>query len=94
MQNLANRVGEIIKVKAFILTIGNETEDSFSLKLCDGSLNGSNEAWLSVPKKSLVEKEINCLTTGRGGIIDAKNVIITGPRNLQCMQITKLRIMM
>ncbi|MDD4630571.1 MAG: hypothetical protein PHV71_08340 [Eubacteriales bacterium] len=94
LQNLANRIGEVIKVKAFILTIGNETEDSFSLKLCDGSLNGSNEVWLSVPKKSLVEKEINCLTIGRGGIIDAKNVVITGPRNLQCTQITKLRIMM
>lgn len=94
LQNLANRVGEIITVKAFILTIGNETEDSFSLKLCDGSLNGSNEAWLCVPKKSLVEKEINCLTTGRGGIIDAKDVVITGPKNLQCLPATKLRIMM
>lgn len=94
LRNLANRVGEIIKFKAFILTIGNDNEDSFSLKLCDGSLKGGKEAWLDIPKKSLVEKEINCLTTGRGGIIDAKNIIITGPRNLQCTQKTRLRIMM
>ena len=92
LSDLANHIGEKIKFKAFILTFANETEDSFSLKICDGSLFNKNEVWLCIPKSILLEDSINCLTSGRGGLVDVKNAIVEGPRNIKCVISTQVKI--
>lgn len=92
LSNLANCIGEKIKFKAFILTFANETEDSFSLKICDGSLSDKNEVWLCVPKAILLYDSINCLTSGRGGLVEVKNAIVEGPRNIHCVISTQIKI--
>ena len=92
LSNLINQVGKRIKFKAFILTFANETEDAFTLKICDGSLCNKNEVWLTIPKSILVEDGINCLTSGRGGLVYVKNAIVEGPRNIKCVMSTQLKI--
>lgn len=92
LSKLAANVGGKIKFKAFILTFANETEDSFSLKICDGSLCDKSDVWLYIPKSILIEDSINCLTSGRGGLVDVKNAIVEGPQNIKCVMSTQLKI--
>ncbi len=40
----------------------------------------------------LVEDGINCLTSGRGGLVYVKNAIVEGPRNIKCVMSTQLKI--
>jgi hypothetical protein len=92
LADLAAHIGEKIRFKAFILAFANETADSFSLKICDGSLCDKSNVWLCIPKSILIEDSINCLTTGRGGLVDVKNAIVEGPNNINCVISTQLKI--
>ena len=85
------REGELIRFKAFILT-NVDNGDSFGIKICDGSRCGSEDVWINVPKSRLVDREVNCLTAGRGGLIDVKDAIVLDKRRIGLCQKTRLKI--
>ncbi len=92
LSKLGEHIGEKVKFKAFILTFASETAESFSLKVCDGSLSKGHEVWLYVPKAIMEETAINCLTTGRGGMIDVKNALVENTGQIKYLLSTRVRI--
>ncbi len=93
LSNLENRVGEVIRFRAFILTTI-DNGDHFSIKICDGSRPRSGDLWFEVPKSILVEKQLNCLTAGRGGLVDVKDAVIENSAKIGVTQKTRLKIYM
>ena len=93
LSNLENRAGEVIRFKAFILTTV-DNGDHFSIKICDGSRHHSGDLWFEVPKSILVEKELNCLTAGRGGLVDVKDAVGVSSAKIGVTQKTRLKIYM
>ena len=93
LSSLENRAGEVIRFKAFILTIV-DNGDHFSIKICDGSRHHSGDLWFEVPKSILVEKELNCLTAGRGGLVDVKDAVVVNSAKIGVTQKTRLKIYM
>ena len=92
LSDLLYHDGELISFRAYILAIADQDKDVFALKLCDGSMMQNQSVWLNIPKSSLVEREINALTCGRGGLIDVKNAVVENPRRLVFCGKTRMRI--
>ena len=84
--------GELISFKAFVLAIAHPDEEIFALKLCDGTMSDKQTVWLNIPKQKLLEKDINSLTCGRGGLVDVKNAVVEGENKLGFCAKTRLRI--
>ena len=93
LSNLENRAGEVIRFKAFILTTV-DNGDYFGIKICDGSRPFSGDLWLEVPKSILVEKQLNCLTAGRGGLVDVKDAVVVHAAKIGVTKKTRLKIYM
>ena len=93
LSNLENCAGEVIRFKAFILTTV-DNGDHFSMKICDGSRPHSGDIWFEVPKSILVEKQLNCLTAGRGGLVDVKDAVVVHSAKIGVTQKTRLKIYM
>ena len=93
LSNLENSAGEVIRFKAFILTTV-DNGDHFSMKICDGSRPRSGDLWFDVPKSILVEKQLNCLTAGRGGLVDVKDAVVLNSAKIGVTQKTRLKIYM
>ena len=93
LSNLENRAGEVIRFNAFILTTV-DNGDHFSMKICDGSRPRSGGLWFEVPKSILVEKQLNCLTAGRGGLVDVKDAVVVNSAKIGVTQKTQLKIYM
>ena len=93
LSNLENRVGEVIRFRAFILTTI-DNGDHFSIKICDGSRPFSGDLWFEVPKSILVEKQLNCLTAGRGGLVDVQEAVVIHSAKVGITQKTRLKIYM
>lgn len=93
LSKLENRAGEVIRFKAFILTTV-DSGDHFSIKICDGSRPCSGDLLFEVPKSILVEKQLNCLTAGRGGLVDVKDAVVVNSTIIGVTQKTRLKIYM
>lgn len=93
LSDLRDRIGEIISFKAFVLT-AIDNIDHFSIKICDGSRSRSGDLWLEVPKNILVEKQLNCLTAGRGGLVDVRDAVVVHSAKIGVTQKTRLKIYM
>ena len=93
LSNLENRSGEVIRFNAFILTTV-DNGDHFSMKICDGSRPRSGDLWFDVPKSILVEKQLNCLLAGRGGLVDVKDAVVVNSAKIGVTQKTRLKIYM
>ena len=90
--DLCNHEGELISFKAFICAIAHPDGEVFALKVCDGSIPENKSVWMNIPRKLLVEPQINTLTCGRGGMIDIKNAVVEAPNKLGVCRKTRIRI--
>lgn len=90
--DLRNHGGELISFKAFVCAIAHPDDDVFALKVCDGSIPENKSVWMNIPRKSLLEPQINTLTCGRGGMIDIKNAVVEAPNKLGVCRKTRIRI--
>ena len=90
--NLCNHEGEIISFKAFVCAIAHPEDDIFALKICDGSVAENKSVWMNIPKRSLLEPEINTLTCGRGSMVDIKNAVVETPNRIGVCKKTRIRI--
>ena len=90
--DLRNHGGELISFKAFVCAIAHPDDDVFALKVCDGSIPKNKPVWMNIPRKTLLEPQINTLTCGRGGMIDIKNAVVEAPNKLGICRKTRIRI--
>ena len=90
--NLCNHEGEIISFKAFVCAIAHPEDDIFALKICDGSVAENKSVWMNIPKRSLLEPEINTLTCGRGSRVDIKNAVVETTNRIGVCKKTRIRI--
>jgi hypothetical protein len=90
--DLSNHGGELISFKAFVCAIAHPDDDVFALKVCDGSIPKNKPVWMNIPRKTLLEPQINTLTCGRGGMIDIKNAVVEAPNKLGICRKTRIRI--
>lgn len=81
-----------VSFHAFVLSIANPDKDTFALKICDGSLTENQSVWINIPKKMLVNKEINALTCGRGSQLKVKKATVTQPNRLDVNKKTQITI--
>ena len=92
LSDLLYHDGELVSFKAYILAIADPEKDIFAVKVCEGNMPDNQSVWLNIPKKSLVEKEINALTCGRGGLVDVKNAVVENPKRLGFCTKTRIKI--
>lgn len=92
LSELDAKEGSWVSFHGFILAIANPDNDTFALKICDGSLTENQSVWINIPKQKLVNKEINALTCGRGSLLKVKKAIVTHPNRLDVSNRTQITI--